>query len=99
MSVNQFLQFGSWNQTDLSFHDLAALENKDRRQHRDAIFGSQRHVGIYVDFGNFSCAFVVSRELFDNWTQFSTGASRRRPKIYQDRSLRLQHFGIEGFVI
>ena len=96
MSVYHFLQFGAWDQSHLCLNDLAALKYHNRWKHGYTVFGSQCHVFIYIDFANSCLAVIVIRKLIDNWTQFSARASRRRPKIYQYRVLRLEHFCIKS---
>ena len=95
MSVNHFLQPGAGYQPYLRFHNLAILENEDGGQHRNAVFRGQSHILIDVDLGDFGLALVGVGKFIDNWTQFSTGASRRSPKVNQDRRARFEHFAFK----
>ena len=74
---------------DHSIHFFAVLENDQRGNAHHAIAGSQFLLLIHVQFSRIIAFF---RQLLDGRPLHSAGHTPGRPKIHQNRPLRLQYF-------
>lgn len=99
VSVDDFLEFFLLLEAAHSFNDFSAFEKQNGWDGRDAVLHCQLHAVCDIELSNFGSVGIVGCQLVDDWTQSFAGRSAVGVKVYQYRSIRTEHLGIERFGI
>jgi len=98
LAFDPALESGLWRGADLVRHDLAILEQEQRRNAAHAHRGGRVWVLVDVDLYDLHPAFHFGRQLLERWADLFTGAAPLGPEIYDYGQVGLLHFGVEAVV-
>ena len=83
---------------DLARGDLAVLEQQQRRDRHDAVFGGGVRVLVDIELDDLDLVAELAGDLFQRRRDHAAGAAPFRPEIHHDRFGRFQNIRFEACV-
>ena len=84
--------------THNALHDLAILEEQDRRYTHNPVTTSDAWVVVSVQLAHFNLFQIAASQFLDNRTNHSAGGTPGSPKVNQDWLIRLSSLALEVLI-